>query len=191
MKKVMGALMIALTIPSVSVATATMGVYFGYTPGAVSFSPVPFVEFDAALYLHHAEKYVTAIEYSLITPDDPGHAWFSIISVSYPDEKTIHDGDPFSGHSIAYWPPLNGFLPGYNMICSYKCFTFEPCWDAGGAMIDYEIVVGPHPDSGFLRGTFAPDNEFFDIIGLTSVICPEEPVSVEEESWGTIKSMYR
>jgi hypothetical protein len=52
-------------------------------------------------------------------------------------------------------------------------------------------VVGPHPDSGFLRGTFAPENEFFDIIGLTSVLCPEEPVAVEEESWGTIKSMYR
>jgi hypothetical protein len=191
MKKVLGALVIALAIPGMLSATATMGVYFGYTPGAMASSPAPFVEFDTYLYLHHAEKYVTAIEYSLVTPDDPGHAWFSITAVSYPDEKTIHDGDPFSGHSIAYWPPLNGFIPGYNLVCSYKCYTFEACWDAGGAMIDYEIVVGPHPDSGFLRGTFTPDNEFFDIIGLASVLCPEEPVAVEEESWGTIKSMYR
>jgi hypothetical protein len=168
-----------------------MGVYFGYTPGTKASSPAPFEGFNAYLYLHHAERYVTAVEYSLVTPDDPGHAWFSITAVSYPDEKTIHDGDPFSGHSIAYWPPLNGFVPGYNLLCSYECFIFEPCWDAGGAMIDYEIVVGPHPDSGFLRGTFAPENEFFDIIGLTSVLCPEEPVAVEEESWGTIKSMYR
>lgn len=61
---------------------------------------------------------------------------------------------------------------------------------APGAMIDYEIVVGPHPDSGFLRGTYAPDNDFFDIIGLTSKLCPEEPVAVEEESWGAVKSMY-
>jgi hypothetical protein len=192
MKKVLGALLvIALTIPGALSATATLGVYFGYTPGARVSSPTPFVEFEAYLYLHHAEKYVTAVEYSLVTPGDPAHAWFSITSVSYPDEKTIQYGDPFSGHSIAYWPPLNGFVPGYNLLCSYTCLTVEPCWDAGGAMIDYEIVVGPHPDSGFLRGTFAPENEFFDIIGLTSVLCAEDPVAVEEESWGTIKSMYR
>jgi hypothetical protein len=168
-----------------------MGVYFGYTPGAMALSPAPFEYFDAYVYLHHADLYVTAIEYSLFTPDDPSHAWFSISAVTYPDNMTILYGDPFSGHSIAFWPPLDGYMPGYNLLCSLRCVTFEPCWDAGGAMIDYEIIVGPHPDSGFLRGTYAPDNEFFDIVGLTSKLCPEEPVAVEDESWGTIKSMYR
>ena len=191
MKRVLLLLVIALLIPGMLWATATMGVFFGYTPGLMAMSPPPFTEFDAYLYLHHADYYVTAIEYSLITPDDPGHAWFSISSVTYPDNKSIHDGDPFSGHSIAYWPPLNGYMPGYNLLCSYKCYTFEPCWSEGGAMIDYEIVVGPHPDSGYLRGTFTPDNEFFDIIGLTSVLCPEVPVAVGDESWGAIKSVYR
>ena len=191
MTRILLTLVITLLIPSVLGATATMGVYFGYTPGATALSPAPFVYFDAHLYLHHAEQYVTAIEYSLLTPDDPGHAWFSIAAVTYPDEKTIHNGDPFGGHSIAYWPPLNGYMPGYNLLCSYTCVTFEPCWDEGGAMIDYDIVIGPHPDSGFLRGTYAPDNEFFGIVGLTSRLCPEEPVAAGDESWGAIKSMHR
>ena len=190
-KRILLAPVIALLMPGMLGATVTMGVYFGYAPGAMTLSPAPFVYFDAYLYLHHADQYVTAVEYLLITPDDPSHAWFSITAVSYPDNKTIHDSDSFAGHSIAYWPPLNGYMPGYNLLCSYTCVTFEPCWDAGGAMIDYEIVIGPHPDSGFLRGTYAPDNEFFDIIGLTSKLCPEEPVAVEEESWGAVKSMYR
>jgi hypothetical protein len=158
---------------------ATMGIFFGDTPEQMALSPASFTEFDAYLYLRHADYYVTAVEYSLVTPDDPGHAWFTIASVIYPDGKTIHDGDPFNGHSIAYWPPLNGYVPGYNLLCSYKCFTFEPCWSEGGAMIDYDIVVGPHPDSGYLRGTFTPDNDVFDIDGLTSVLYPEEPVAPE------------
>lgn len=191
MKRVLLSLVIALLIPGMLAAAATMGVYFGYTPGSISLSPLSFAEFDAYLYLHHADYYVTAVEYSLITPDDPGHAWFTITEVTYPDDKTIHEGDPFNGHSIVYWPPLNGYTPGYNLLCSYKCFTFEPCWNEGGAMIDYDIVVGPHPDSGYLRGTFAPDNEVFDIIGLTSVLYPEEPVAIGDGRWGAMKSMYR
>ncbi len=191
MKRVLLSLVIALLIPGMLVAEATMGIYFGYTPGSMAMSPPSFAEFDAYLYLRHADYYVTAIEYSLITPDDPGHAWFTITEVTYPDGKTIHEGDPFSGHSIAYWPPLNGYVPGYTLLCSYKCFILEPCWNEGGAMIDYDIVVGPHPDSGCLRGTFAPDNEVFDIVGSTSVIYPEEPVAVGDEGWSAMKSMYR
>jgi hypothetical protein len=191
MKKVLGALVIALAIPGMLSAAATMGMYFGCTPGSMTVGPAPYAMFDAYLYLRHADQFVTAIEYSLITPDDPGHAWFSITDVTYPDNKAIHDGDPFGGHSIAYWPPINGYGTGYNLICSYRCATFEPCWDAGGAMVEYDIVIGPHPKSGFVRGTFAPDNEFFYIEGLSSLLCPEKQEQIDEEKgWVTIQSMY-
>lgn len=184
-------LIIALLVPGTMDATATMGVYFEFNPEEMTCSPAPFESFEAYLYVHHADYYVTAVEYSLVTPGDPGHALFSITEVTYPDGKSIYDGDPFSGHSIAYWPPLNGFMPGYNLLCVCTCMAFEPCWDAGGAMIDYEIVVGPHPESEYLRGTFAPDNDVFDIIGLTSTLCPEAPVEAGEGSWGAAKSLYR
>ncbi len=54
----------------------------------------------------------------------------------------------------------------------------------------YPPMIGPHPDSGEIRGTFAPENELFPIVGLTSIICPEL-VGTQEESWGAIESLYR
>jgi hypothetical protein len=186
------ALIIALVMMSGTVsATATMGVYFEFDAEKTACSPAPFTAFTMYLYVRHAEHYVTAVEYSIVTPGDPGHALFSITEVRYPDGESICDGDPFSGHTIAYWPPLNGFMPGYNLLCSFTCTALEPCWNAGGAMVDYEIVVGPHPESGWLRGTFAPDNQLFDIVGLTSKLCPEEPGDAGGEGWGAAKSLYR
>ncbi len=69
---------------------------------------------------------------------------------------------------------------------NYEFMLVVPCSQA----TNYTIEVGPNPGSGYLRGTYAPDNDFFDIIGLTSYLCPEG-VATEEESWGAIKSMYR
>jgi hypothetical protein len=169
-----------------------MGCYFGFPPGAVLYSPTAFSFFDVYIYLHNADYYVTAVEYQLVTPDDPTHVFFSYSAeIVYPDNMSIIDGDPFNGHSIAYWPPLNGYVPGYNMICKLECFTTEDCWDNGGTLADYDLVIGPHPDSGELRGTYHPDMLPFPIFGLTSFLCPQEMVGVEEESWGAIKSLYR
>jgi hypothetical protein len=190
MKTLLLSLSIALLIPGLSSADATLGLYFGLEPGVMAYDPTPFSTFDVYLYIHNADQYVTAVEYQLVTPDDPGHAYFQVSEVSYPDEKSVTLGNPFSGHSITYWPPLNGYVPGYNVICKYTCFTTEPCFGDGGNLANYRILVGPHPDSGELRGTYAPENDFFPIVGLTSILCAE-PDAVVEESWGAIKSMYR
>jgi hypothetical protein len=185
MRKLLLAFAIALLIPGMLNA-ATLGVYFGYAPSQMAGSPAPFSFFDIYLFLHSAEYYVTAVEYQLLTPVDPTHALFAVTDVSYPDNKTVTLGDPFSGQAIAYWPPLNGFVPGYNLLATFRCVTFAPC----GSLVDYPLVIGPHPGSGELRGTFAPDNEFFPVTGLTSIICPEQ-IGAQEESWGAIKSLYR
>jgi hypothetical protein len=108
------------------------------------------------------------------------------MGVTYPDGKSVALGDPFSGHAIAYWPPMNGFVPGYNLVATLQCMTFAPC----GPLVDYPLVIGPHPDSGEIRGAFAPENELFPIVGLTSIVCPDM-VGTQEESWGAIKSLYR
>ena len=54
--------------------------------------------------------------------------------------------------------------------------------------LDYEEGISSAGNGG---ATFTPKNEFFDIIGLTSVLCSEDPVAVEEENWSAIRSMER
>jgi len=171
---------------STSVAGATLGLYFDFWPGKMDYNPPPTSFFDVYLYLHGSSYYVTALEYQLTTPLEPAHGLFAIIETEIAPEAVVELGSPWEGHSIAFWPPLNGYVPGYNMICKYKCMTFAPC---GIGIVDYPIVVGPHPASGQLWGTFYPDNETFPIIGLTSILCPEY-YGVKEASWSAIRSLF-
>ena len=68
---------LALLIPFTLLAgPATMGVYFGFVPGQMVEWPQPFVFFDVYIYLHNANCYVSAVEYQLQTPTDPGHMYF-------------------------------------------------------------------------------------------------------------------
>ncbi len=181
---------VLLLVPAMICAQATMGAYFGYVPGLMAYYPTPFSHFDVFIYLHNSNVYVTAVEYQLQTPTDPGHVYFMISEIHYPELYSVSLGSPFDGHSITYWPPLDGWNPGYNELCRLVCFTIEPCWNEGGALFEYFLVIGPHPDTGEIKGTYWPGNLPFPIIGLASKICPDEPVGVEEESWGAIKAMF-
>lgn len=187
MKKVLLLLTAVLLVPGLLSAQATMGVYF--EGGGMAYSPVAPV-FEGTMYLHNADYYVTAVEYILATPLDPGHALVMLIGTSYPDNMSVELGDPFDlilGHSLTYWPPLNGYTPGYNLLATYTFFMpGGPCV----GIVDYPLVVAANPSSGYLRGTYHPDNLTFPIIGLTSILCPDL-VAVEEESWGAIKSLYK
>lgn len=186
MKRVLLTAAVALLIPSlVGAWTPTLGVYFD---GKLHYTPhSPFNEFKAHLFIVQSDYYVTGIEYSLVTPNDLVHAQFTILpEIDYPPNYSVHLGDPFSGHAITFWPPLTGYPEGYDLMATYTCLTLVPC----SQMWDYPIVVSPDPSSGELRGTFAPDNEFFQVIGLTSYLCIDQ-IAVQEGSWGAIKSMYR
>ena len=193
MKRVLLAITLALLIPGMLNA-ATLGAYFDWQPpGQMSYSPAAFTYFDVYLYMHNSGVgFITAIEYQLQTPSDPTHVFFGIdmIHITYPDNMAVTLGDPFTGHSISYWPPLDGANPGYNMMCHMPCFTTDPCVSEGGVLADYPLVIGAHPGSGELRGTYWPGNLFFSIDGLTSILCPEAN-AVEEKSWGAIKSLYK
>lgn len=183
---------VVLLLPAILAAQpATMGVFFDLIPGSMADWPMPFVAFEVYVYMHNAGYYVTAVEYQLLTPTDPGHVGYGISSVDYPPEYSIHLGDPFIGHSITYWPPLDGYSPGYNLLCKIMGFTTLPCSceEEPAGLCNYWLVIGPHPDTGECKGTYWPDNLPFPIVGRTSVICGE-PVAVEEESWGAIKAMF-
>jgi hypothetical protein len=191
MKRVLLVMALALLVPAMLNAQATMGVYFDPWPGKMHISPPAFTPFDAWLYLHNANLPVTAVEYQLQTPMDPTHSLFSLTVQGYPDLYSIHMGDPWNGHSIAFWPYLNGYTPGYNLLCKFMCFLpIDACWDMGGAIADYPVIVGPHPDSGYVRGTYYPNNDPFPIIGLTSIVCPYL-IATEESSWGAIKGQFK
>ena len=186
MKRLLFTLFIVL-FASTSLAAATMGLYFDLWPGKMAYAPPPTSFFDVYLYLHASNYYVTALEYQITTPHDPGHALFVILETEVSKASVVQLGAPWSGHSIAFWPPMDGYTPGYNMICKYKCMTLGAC---GVIITDYPVVVGPHPESGELWGTFYPNNDTFPIIGLTSTLCPEW-IGVENTNWGAIKSLYR
>jgi hypothetical protein len=95
-------------------------------------------------------------------------------------------GTPLGGHSVTFWPPLNGFGTGYNLMVTYEIVVFGEC----AQLTDHHIDVVAHPETTHLRCTYAPDNEKIDVTGLTLWFCPSE-VGTEEESWGAIKAMYR
>lgn len=191
MKKVL-LFLIVLALPGLLYA-ASMGVFFPDHPGQRYYNPTPYSFFDIYLYIHHADCYVTGIEYKLNTLCDPSHVFFWITEVFYPENMVETTGHPFEGHSITYWPALNGVTPGYNWLCTYKCITTDACCSSGGSLIDYIIKVVAHPDSGELRGTSSPDNDFFPISGMASALCLESGyiTAVEVKSWGAIKSVFK
>ncbi len=188
--------LIAVMIAPLAAGAANLGLYFGYYPGKMS-EYVDFgVYFDGYIYLHNAPYFITAVEYQLVAPNDPTHVLIGITSVEYPPTVSVYLGDPFSGHSIAFWPPLNGFDPGYNVICKISFISLTTCMYVGqdqsvtAPTADYPLRIGPHPATGAILGTYYPRNELFTINGLTSIICPYEMIAVENKSWGAIKSLF-
>ena len=187
MKRALLILVAAILIPGIVNAQPTVGVFFE-TPGSIYYYPETNEVFKAYIYLHNAEYYVTGFEYQLLTPMDPTHDMLWLQSVQLPDNSTLQIGSPYSGHSVTYWPPINGFLPGYSLMVTLSFYVPAGCGPEG--IEDYPMVIGPHPVSGELFCTYSPNNDYFYPIGLTAILCPVG-TSVREDSWGAIKSLYR
>ena len=80
-------------------------------------------------------------------------------------------------------------IPGMSAAATLGAYFDTPS-EMADSPAPFSFFIGPHPDSGEIRGTFAPENELFPIVGLTSIICPDL-VGTQEENWGAIKSLYR
>ncbi|MBN2185599.1 MAG: hypothetical protein JW746_09755 [Candidatus Krumholzibacteriota bacterium] len=182
MKRVLLTVAIALLIPGLlGAATATMGLYDA--AGKLYYEPSNGVPFQLYMYLIQSDYYVTSIEYQLIREN----SYFTVQSVEYPSNVGVVLGDPLTGHSVTYWPPMSGIPNGYDMMMTLNCVTSRNCT----AMKDYELIIGVYPGSGELRGTYDPEGEFFPIVGLTTYLCLDQVGTEEEGSWGAIKSLYR
>jgi hypothetical protein len=195
MKRVLLTVAVALLIPSIVYAVdPTVGVYFEH--GHQFYTPTPYVPFYAALYIVQPDPdviyQVTGIEYSLEILDGFGNPAAAALTIIVDDDgwpwqfTGAASGDPYSGHAATYFPPMSGYPYGYSKLVQYDMILIGDCFD----WTNLTINVVEDPRSGFLRGTYAPDNDKFPCVGLTSIICPAD-IGVEEESWGAIKSMYK
>jgi len=174
--------MMILLLPAALLAEPTMGVYFTYTPGSMYYNPTMGEHFSGYLYAHNVECYLNAVEYRLVLP-----AGIALMSYTlYPG--TLELGSPLAGHSLAIWPPIDGWNPGYNLLVTFDLFAYDMCYPMG-AMLDAVIAIAPHPDTGLIQGSCWPENYLYPYTGLTSILCPEQ-YGVEETNWGAIKSLF-
>jgi hypothetical protein len=162
-------LVIVLSCTSPAGSIPTLGLYFDQEGSSPYGWPDPYPNlFDLYLILRNADYYVTGVEFML----DLSYCIF--LDYTLP-EGALEIGYPTGGMSIVYWPPLNGFVNDNLLMCTVHCLTLEACCCRGGTLGDVPLRVLPHPDTGEIRGTYAWDNEFFSIIGLTTIMCPYIP----------------
>lgn len=145
----------------------TLGIYYEIDPYSIYAMPEIYGTFDGYLILENADYNVTGIEFQ-VGICSPG---IQITGFDVPPEATAYLGDPYSGMSIVYWPPLNGFMEDHLLLCTVHFINVGGCYFDGGPLTECAITALPHPDTGELRGTYAPDNDLFSVIGLTSIVC--------------------
>ena len=125
--------------------------------------------FNAYLYISDACYQITGLEYQLIM--DPQHAHPNeavyLLDYSLPGDNILDIGDPLSGHAVAFQIPLDG-CSGPQLVCTMTMMTTLDC----SQIQAFPLKIGPNPDSGYLRGTYLPDHDYFYPDGLESLLCP-------------------
>jgi hypothetical protein len=186
--------LVVLLLPAALFA-GTVGIWFqvtpgGYRSGGMDYSPAAHESFKAYVYVDNAGCYLNGVEFA-VTPLPPT-VYYDGMTVP---EGSLFIGDPVTqgGVSITYFPPLNGYFPGYNLLCVLD-FTAEEDWclcgHPAGNLLNVPLQVVPHIETGMIRGACFPGGELIEFIGLKSVICPELPIGVKTQSWGAIKSLF-
>ena len=187
MRAALIAIMVLLLPAALFASGPTIGIWFDYRVG-MSYSPMPHESFVGYVYADNAGCYLNAVEFG-VSPLPPS-VYYDGFEVP---EGSLVIGDPVTqgGVAITYFPPLNGYYPGYNELCKLY-FTAEEDWctDFGGTLWQVPLAIVPHVETGLVQGACFPEGNLINFIGLTSIICPEHPISVETRSWGAIKSLF-
>jgi len=158
--------------------TPTVGVYFdqAYT---VMQKPCagPNVMDYAYVVAHNFNVFLSGMEYMISYP--PTVQWVADLDIP---AATI--GNTPTGIAMGFAQPLNNFQPAllHRIVFLWQCMGCDATNE------DDPIVVLPHPESGFVRGTDFPAYELVYGIGMTSLVCATVPV--DETTWGKIKSLY-
>jgi hypothetical protein len=178
--------LIVVIFPAALFANPLMGIWFDYRAG-MTYSPAPHESFVGYVYADNVACYLSAVEFA-VSPLPPT-IYYDGFTVP---EGSLLIGDPITqaGVSITYFPPLNGFFPGYNELCKLY-FTAEEdwCYQYGGTLVNLPLAIIPHAETGLIQGACFPEGNLFEFTGLTSILCPHE-IGVKNESWGAIKSLF-
>jgi hypothetical protein len=120
------------------------------------------------------DRFFCGVEYSIVYPSQ----------MTYQEEDPTSDlyiGDTVNGIAQAWSTPQNGF----KSVLLNKIYFLWNCDGCGTS--DIPIVVAEHPD--FSLGAVAyPSNQYFNVIGMTSLICGTTPE--RQTTWGNIKALY-
>ncbi len=174
---------IVLLLPVAIAAGATMGVFFTGMPSLMEYRPTLFEEFAGYIYAHNTACFLDAYEFALDIPD-------GIVILGY-DAGDLTLGSLPAGLSVAVWPPLDGWNPGNNLLCTVDFLAIRSCFSAGKLdMVDAPLRVVAHPDTGLIQGSCWPENYLFTYTGLTSIICPVY-IGAKVSSWGAIKNLFQ
>jgi hypothetical protein len=174
--------MMILLLPAALFAGPTMGVYFTYAGNQMHYNPMPFETFNGYLYAQNTGCYLNAAEYMLVLP--PGVV---LMGWTLP-AGSLELGGPLTGHSVAYWPPMDGWSSS-NLLNTFTFLAINSCPPTGGTLIDAPIRIVAHPETGLIQGSCWPENYLFEYTGLVSILCPEQ-YGVQESNWGAIKSLF-
>jgi hypothetical protein len=189
MKSVITALtLVLLCVAATALAQPqdTIGLYFDLNHGQTHYSPMPYEAFSGYVYCHAVSCDLGAVEFAVAIP--PG---VRLLGFSVP-QGSLAIGNPSSGLSIAYWPPLD---PGYNLLCTFDFFATSWCSNLGGSLINAPVGIHPHPETGLARytcRTLTAGQSEYDVklfYPLTSVLCPVT-IAAHDKSWGSIKSLF-
>jgi hypothetical protein len=173
-----------ILLPAALFAGPTMGVYFTYAPGQMYYvTHAPYELFNGYIYAQSTECYLNAAEFALELPPGVIHMGHTLPA------GALELGSLPVGLSVAYWPPMDGWNPGYNLLCTVQFMALEFCQCQGGTMFDAPLRVIAHPETGLIQGSCWPENYLFEYTGLTSIVCPT-PYGVQETNWGAIKSLF-
>ncbi|MGD1047655.1 MAG: hypothetical protein ABR899_02745 [Candidatus Krumholzibacteriaceae bacterium] len=169
--------MLVLLLPAAVLANPTMGIDFG--GGHYFYTPTAFVAFDAYVVANNAQCYIDASEFEVCYPAGIIQTGFDVPAGS------LNLGDPDTGVSITYWPPMDGWNPGWNLLCTLHLMAIVPC----DQQTDAHISIYPHHETGLDQVSCWPDNNLICLDPLTSIICPSQ-IAVQSKSWGSIKSLF-
>ncbi|UCF04633.1 MAG: hypothetical protein JSV33_11975 [bacterium] len=180
---------LVVMLPAALLGGPVLGVYFTYTPEQGHYDPSIGEAFNAYIYVHTWDCMLASVEFA-IEVDHP-----SIIYNGFTiPEGWLNLGDPLSGVSITWFPPISDFEETHLLVCTVHYFSTDTCIYLGGSMLDLPVEVLPHPDGGgagggvYVVGACWPEYDIIQFEPRSGIICPDW-IATEEMSWGAIKSL--
>jgi len=140
-------------------------------------APVGTVLDQVYVVLNNVNAFISAVEFGISYPA-------ATIWVGDVHSTPLFLGTSPTGVAISWNIPQNAFGP-------FLAMSANILWGCNGCA-GYEnspITVINHGVTGQLRAVGWPNNDLINLVGGTSLVCPNA-VPVEEQTWGAIKSLY-